>query len=64
MLPTIRMALVVDLDGVDDRMDVALLGVDVRGMELFVHQPRERIDLPISMAAAVPHWRGQAPELF
>ncbi|WP_454002328.1 hypothetical protein [Afipia felis] len=27
-------------------MDVALPGVDVRGVELFIHQPRERVDLP------------------
>ncbi|WP_028160146.1 hypothetical protein [Bradyrhizobium sp. USDA 377] len=27
-------------------MNVALPGVGVRGVELFIHQPRERVDLP------------------
>lgn len=37
---------IIDLDGVDDRVDVALPNVDVRGIEFFIHQPRKRVDLP------------------
>ena len=37
---------VIHLDGVDDRAEVTHPGVDVRGIEFFVHQTRECVDLP------------------
>ena len=38
--------LIIDFDEVDDRMDVTFPGVGICGVELFIHQPRERVDLP------------------
>ncbi|WP_233023619.1 MULTISPECIES: hypothetical protein [Hyphomicrobiales] len=37
--------LVVDLDRIDDRMDIAFAGVGVARIELRVHQPGECVDL-------------------
>ena len=42
----LRSRRIIDFDSVDDRLDVALPGVGVCGLELFIHQPREGVDLP------------------
>lgn len=47
---------IIDFDRIDDRADIALAGVDVRVLELFVHQRASASIFETSIVAVMPDW--------